>query len=345
MSSIPVDRRPRLTVSRHDGRSPAVVVRRRALGARSPTLVSAGLTLMAVGLALFVSPAPAQDATHEPRPALDATDRVRSLVKLEFPILDIVAPSPRGRFIAALQTRPRPVIWVVPTDGGEPFAFRESWSAYRPRWARSGQRIGFIAAGGPPRVWTVEVDTATGRAIDPPRLLIRTVASVFAFSGDGERVALVPTASVAAGAAEIRVVRWESRAERVVVRDEGLIYWLDWSPDDAAIYYGLAPVAADSAHRIRRVPIHSGRPTTLADVGEFLGLAPDGRYLLYRPGDVGADADTTVVEVADTGGEPLRRIVVPPGTAPRWGPTSSSLLVVRSETERSEILEIPVDLP
>jgi hypothetical protein len=265
----------------------------------------------------------------------------RLVAKLAVPIHPTAAPSPDGRLYAVLQTRPDPILWIVPGDGGAPFAFRKMWAAYKPRWSPSGGRIGFIAAVGPPRIWTVEVDPASGRPIDPPRLLIRTAANAFAFSPNGERIALVPSRSTAAGASEIRIVHWESRKARTLLREDGVIYRVDWAPDGATLYYGLAPSApsADSAHRVRRVRVAGGAPQTVRRTGEFLGLSPDGDYLLYRP--AAALEGENVVEIARVDGGTIARVVLEPGTQTvGWAAAAGALLQVRPAGNGYEIRQL-----
>jgi len=260
---------------------------------------------------------------------------------LDIPIHQTVAPSPDGRFFAALQTRPDPVLWIVPTDGGEPFALRKAWATYYPRWAPSGNRIGFIAAIGPTRIWTVEVDPESGRPIDPPRMLIRTNTNAFAFSPDGDRIALVDSRSTAAGRSEIHIVDWESRKFRVLLRGDGAIYRLDWSPDGESIYYGIIPNDSTGPvnHRIVRANTKSGATSLVLDVGDFLGLSLDGSQLAYRPvGDGTADAN--IVELASTDGEVSMRLAIPAGPAPRWSAGPGSFFQTRIVGDTTEIWEI-----
>jgi hypothetical protein len=271
----------------------------------------------------------------------------RALVALDVPIDRDVAPSPNGEFIAVLQTRPDPVLWFVPTDGSPPFPLRKMWAAYRPRWSPSGARIGFIAAIGPPRVWTVEIDPETGRPIDPPRLLIRTPANAFAFSPDGERIALVSSRSTAAGASTIQLVDWETRRVRTLRREDGAVYRIDWSPDGAFLYYGLVPAEGGPAHRIVRARVADGAAVAVLAVGEFLGLSPDGAYLMYRPAGPNpcglVYGACQIVELATAAGEPVVRLALPAGAAPRWGARSSTLLQVRPGPTGDAIwaIEIP----
>jgi hypothetical protein len=247
---------------------------------------------------------------------------------IDVPIDPTVAPSPDGRFVAVLQTRPQPLVWIVPTDGGKPFAYRKTWSATKLRWSRSGNRIGFIADGGPPRIWTIEVDPATGRAMDPPRMLYRDAVNAYTFSPDGEWVAYVPRRTTAAGASEIHIVEWESRKVRVVLREDGMIYHLDWSPDGEYLYYGVMPATTDEdpAHRVRRARVRDGRSANVLTAGEFLGLSADGLYLLCRPAGWSSE-DGNIVELAGIDGRRIMRIEVAPGPAPRWGAVGPGAIV------------------
>jgi hypothetical protein len=262
---------------------------------------------------------------------------------IDVPIDPTVAPSPDGRFVAVLQTRPQPVLWIVPTDGGKPFAYRKTWSATKPRWSRSGNRIGFIADGGPPRIWTIEVDPGTGRPMDPPRMLYRDAVNAYAFSPDGEWIAYVPRRTTAAGASEIHIVEWESRKVRAVLREDGLIYHLDWSPDGESVYYGVTPGTAEKgpAHRVRRARLRDGRAATVLSASEFLGLSADGLYLLCRPPGWSRE-DGNIVELAGVDGRRVMRIEVEPGPAPRWGATGpGSIVQVLPSEEGNAIWTIP----
>ena len=292
-------------------------------------------------LPLSAYPARAQSSDSDPAtPTTVVAHTVRTVASLPLPIDNMAAVSPDGRHYLALQTRPDPIIWILPVPG-EPFSFRQSWAAFKPRWAASGSRIGFIASIGPPRIWTVEVDSTSSRPIDPPRMLIRTSANAFAFSPDGTKIALVSSRSTAAGASEIRIVDWKSRSDRRRLREDGVIYWLDWSRDGASIYYGLAPNSTSdgATHEVRRVPVGRGKTISVRRVGEFLGLAPDGTRILYRPLEFGGGEDNVFEVAGVVGGEPLR-FELPPGPAPRWGASASSLVLVRRGDASSEILEI-----
>ncbi|UCF20062.1 MAG: hypothetical protein JSU87_01225 [Gemmatimonadota bacterium] len=283
-------------------------------------------------------PLAAQVETADPAVAANNAPAGRRIATLDMPISPTISPSPDGRFLAVMQTRPDPVLWIVPTDGGEPFAFRKMWAAYKPRWAASGNRIGFIAVIGPPRVWTIEMETSSGRPLDPPRLLYRTPVNAFAFSPDAASIALVPRETTAAGASEVHVVNWETRSVGVLLRERGVIYQLDWSADGRWIYYGLAPaLPADTADSLKRVDIFNGSTETVLQVGEYLGLSADGGTLLYRP--VGA-GDGRTVETASLDGAHLSTFRLPNGSTPTWGP-SATLLQVRTNPAGDEIWAIP----
>lgn len=329
---------------------------------RPTRCIPARLAPFILPIALFPGHLRAQSPTDGSPLSRSATATGHAIARLAVPIHDVVSPAPNGHLLAALQTRPRPILWIVPDDR-QPFAFREWWAAYLPRWAPSGNRIGFLSAGGDPRVWTVEVDTATGRPVAPPRLLIRTVTSAFTFDPEGRQVALVPARTTAQGIGEIRLVEWASRRERALVREPGLIYWLDWSPDGKWIYYGRAPAdeRGRAGHEVRRVRVADGTTATvLKGVGAFLGLSPDGRLLLCRPleadtedgatqGDAsdgtmagGASSPGSGVEVARLDGQVVARLRLPAGGTPRWAATSDALLQVRSSDDGDEIWTIPL---
>lgn len=251
--------------------------------------------------------------------ARPATTTSRKVAALGVALDPSATPSPDGRFIAALQTRPQPILWIVPAEAGEPFAFREMWAAYKPRWSPSGDRLGFVAAVGPPRVWTIEIDPESGHPTDPPRLLIRTFAHDFAFSPDGERIALVAQRASAAGASQIDVVVWDSRASRTLLREGGVIHRVDWSPDGRWIYYGLYTGAdGEGAFRVMRVPAAGGRPEIVAR-GEFLGQSTDEGYLLLRPEEPTGDRqDTATVAKAE------ESPATPEGAVNVEGPTATA---------------------
>jgi hypothetical protein len=261
------------------------------------------------------------------------------VAEIDVPIDPTVAPSPDGRFVAVLQTRPQPVLWIVPTDGGKAFAYRKTWAASKPRWSRSGDRIGFIADGGPPRIWTIEVDPATGQPMDPPRMLYRDAVNAYAFSPDGEWVAYVPRRTTAAGASEIHIVEWEGRKVHVVLREDGLIYHLDWSPDGESVYYGVTPATAEEgpAHRVRRARLRDGRAATVLSAGEFLGISADGLYLLCRPAGWSYE-DGNIVELAGVDGQRVMRIEVEPGPAPRWGAVGPGSIVQVLPSEKGNAI-------
>ena len=306
------------------------------------------LTLAGPLVVAMTGVAAAQDpAVDEPVVAVAAA--AHRVASVGIPIHPRVAPSPDGSRFAVVQVRPRPVLWIVPAGGDEPLQFRELWAAYHPRWSADGGRIGFIAAIGPPRIWTIDVDSISGRPLAPPRLLIRTAANAFALSPDGDRIALVAARSSAAGASEVHIVDWESRRYRVVLRADGIIYRLDWAPDGVFLFYGLLRENAEGENLIVKAPVAGGARTTLREAGEFLGLSPDGARLLYRPHVDPQDdpqAARHLIEVAPPDGGAAIRIRLPADAGPpQWSSTSESLLVVRSGSQGDSIWEIPLPPP
>jgi hypothetical protein len=287
----------------------------------------AALTAL-LATALAASPLVAQQSQLEDAATKRIAPEPELVARIDVAIHPTVAPSPDSRFYAAIQTRPDPVLWIVPTDRSDPFAFRKMWAAYHARWSPSGNRIGFIAAIGPPRVWTVEVDPASGRAMDPPRLLIRTGANAFAFSPDGARIALVASRSTAAA---------------VLLRERGMIYRLDWSPDGRSIYYGLDASSTNGAsHEVKQVCLATGSAKAVRAVGEYVGLSLDGKALLARPveGDQGGD---NLVEVVALEEGLVTTIELPPGLrSVGWAASSAALVLVAPADDTDGIWEIPI---
>jgi Tol biopolymer transport system component len=174
-------------------------------------------------------------------------------------------------------------------------------------------------------------------------MLIRTDANAFAFAPDGGRIALVVARSTARGASEIRIVDWESRRERVLLRERGVIDRLDWSADGKLIFYGLLShtPGGDAVTSVRCVPAAGGAAETVLERVVYLGLAPDGSYLLYRRLD--DDAATTVVQAMPLTDGPSLRIELPAGfDAPVWSSSATGLLQVRYSAGGAEIWEIPL---
>lgn len=303
---------------------------------------TSGLTaaLLAMAASPAMAQAPPADTTLKPPAPLPMR-----IVEIAAPIHPTVAPSPDGRMFAAIQPRPDPILWIIPADGSEPYAFRKMWAAYYPRWSPSGDRVGFIAAIGPPRVWTVELDPATGRPMDPPRLLIYIEANAFAFSPDGARIALVGARSTAAGASEIHVIDWETRRNRVLLRERGAVYRMDWAPDGRSIYYGLVPDAPspDAPDQVKTVSLASGATTTVHAGGEFLGLSPNGELLLQRlvqDDDAGSE---NLVEVISLNDGSVKRIRLPSGVrSVVWAANSDALVFVVPAGDGDEIQQISV---
>lgn len=313
---------------------------------RRTAVLVPGLLLLATSSAVAQAP-PLPDTTGMPPVDSALTPLAPPPVPIAHvaaPIHPTVAPAPDARMFAAIQTRPDPILWIVPADGSEPYAFRKMWAAYYPRWSPSGDRVGFIAAIGPPRVWTVEIDPATGRPMDPPRLLIYIEANAFAFSPDGARLALVGARSTAAGASEIHIIDWETRKSRVLLRERGSIYRLDWAPDARSIYYGLMPAAPsrDAPHQVKTVAVASGRTRAVRAGGEFLGLSPNGELLLQRVAAEDADSEN-LVEVVALNDDPLTRIRLPDGVrSVVWAASSDALILVAPVDDADGIWQIPI---
>ena len=77
------------------------------------------LSVVPAGLA---AQTPAEKAAIRP---IAVEHTMRRIVHLDAPIDNLVAAAPSGHIYLALQTRPDPLIWVLPVRG-EPFTFRKN---------------------------------------------------------------------------------------------------------------------------------------------------------------------------------------------------------------------------
>ena len=129
-------------------------------------------------------------------------------------------------------------------------------------------------------VWTVGIDTATGRLTEAPRRVSINPGLNPSISPDGKEISFI---RYGAGGYRIVTIPVRGGEERVVVARPGRIFTHGWSNDGKWIYYSHTPQGARP--RIERVIAGGGQPDSLvAAYGAFLGFSRDGQYRALRIG-------------------------------------------------------------
>ena len=79
------------------------------------------------------------------------------------------------------------------------------------------------------------------------------------------------------------------------------------------------------------------------DVGEYLGLSPDGRLILHRPVDADPE-EREVLAITSIERQPIARVRIPAGPAPYWGAGPESLVQVQPGDSTDAVWVIPTCL-
>jgi Tol biopolymer transport system component len=190
----------------------------------------------------------------------------------------------------------------------------------------SGRRLVFVATGesnSVAHVWSVDLDTLTGKPVSAPHRVSIVPAEAARISDDGRWIAFVTSSAPGA--------RPETRKLLVMPSDGGDERTLDsvgriqtpmWTPDGKSIYYirgrGKGPALA-------RISTAGGRPDSLAPAVAVIGISPDGQRVAYYPPTSG---DRAPLRIADLQGRTV-------GTLPTGG---SDLVVAWSRSDPAAIL-------
>jgi Tol biopolymer transport system component len=183
----------------------------------------------------------------------------------------------------------------------------------------SGRRLAFLASGEPnepAHVWSVDLDSMTGKPVSTPHRVSIAPAAAMSISDDGRWIAFVtPNVAESGAPAKRQLVTMPSDGGDERVLDTAMnIQSPRWSPDGKIIYYirgrghgpGLARIAASG-----------GEPDSLTPAMSLLGVSADGQSIAYYPysGD-----NRPIVSFADPHGKVIATVA---GSTHDWFLTSS----------------------
>lgn len=227
-------------------------------------------------------------------------------------------------------------IYVVDPRGSSPTLVYNA-SASDITVSPRGTLLAFVRYDAEPSIWTLAIDSATGRATGQARRVSIRSGRAPAFSPDSRYIAfsVLPANDTLVGARVVRVPAGGG-PEEVISREPGYAQSLRWSPDGRWIYYRHGVATASRRKRtLRRVAASGGSAQVLGSVGEFIGLSPDGSRLAYITNmQFHRDTVKTIV-IADAHGTEVQRFqLVGSGQPIAWG-ADGELLVLQPKTRRS----------
>ena len=210
----------------------------------------------------------------------------------------VVFGSSRG--IKVLDRRTRTVTPIIDSS----VAVTPSWFGGSVSLSASGQRLVFFGADETRRksfVWSVDLDTMTGKPVSAPHRLSLMPATEASISEDGRSIALVSATAPGPTAVRKLLVIPSAGGDERMLDSAPRIQTPRWTPDGKSIYYirgrGNGPALA-------RISASGGQPDSLAPAAGLVGVSPDGRRVAYYP--QGA-LDPIAVIVADLQGRSLGR--------------------------------------
>jgi len=233
--------------------------------------------------------------------------------------------SPNGRYFVVDGGPDGGWVRVVRADGSRIASIEHAWGA---AVTRRVDRLAFTRAAESSRdadngkwpevyVWTVSIDTLSGRPAGGPRRVSIHPGGYPAFSPDGRTISYIRHD---ADGGRIVAIPRSGGDERVIVQRPGRIFSQGWSPDGKWIYYRHDPPNAVS--RLERVAVAGGQPDSVtASAGEFLGFSRDGRYFSTT------ERRRETIAVFRANGEEVGTVRVD-GVRPTWSAMSPTRLIV-----------------
>jgi len=242
--------------------------------------------------------------------AQNASSPIRKVAELDSTDIWGIAEPTSGRFVVfggmrgikVLDRRTRMVTPIIDST----IAVTPSWFGGSVSLSASGQRLIFFGADETrrkPFVWSVDLDTMTGKPVTAPHRVSLMPASEASISDDGRSIAVVTGTDPQPGTPgmhKLLIIPSAGGDERVL-DSAPRIQSPRWTPDGKSIYYvrgrGNGPALA-------RVSASGGRVDSLAPAAGLVGVSPDGRRVAYYPQGVG---DPVAVIVADIQGRRIGR--------------------------------------
>jgi len=174
----------------------------------------------------------------------------------------------------------------------------------------SGRRLAFLATGDSKdsaHVWTVDLDTTTGKPVGAPHRVSIMPAEGLSITNDGRWIALVSSNPSIPNPQRVRrlmVIPSDGGPERLL-DSAGRVQMPRWTPDGKTIYYirgrGNGPA-------LTRIAAAGGKPDSLASAAAVFGVSADGRFVAYEPPTVSYRAP---LRVADLQGRDIASISLP----------------------------------
>lgn len=225
--------------------------------------------------------------------------------------------SPDGRWIAYIQGRSKPELWVMDATGSSRRRVTSEAAQYAeyPTWAPDSLRLAYIGPGYGP--WTINLDgTEATPLTDGP------IGAPF-WSPDGTRIAFPrPTQPGPYSYWDIFVLELATGTEQRLTNTNGDDGWPTWSPDGSKIAFSSGRNGHHYRDQVYMMNADGSGQTAITDNNYSnvqASWSPDGRRVIFTKQPVGSHGgDIWTIDI-HTGAE--QRVTSTPGVrklAPQW---------------------------
>ena len=251
-----------------------------------------------------------------------------------------------GRFVAFVSTNG---IKILDRRSGAVTRIVDSSAVATPSWgggslslSASGQRLVFFGPDDARRktyVWSVDLDTLTGKPVSAPHRVSVMPAVEATISDDGRSIVIVTDDRPSSGPPMRRLLVIPSGGgDERMLDSAGRIQSPRWTPDGKTIFYirgrGNGPA-------LTRVSASGGQPDSLAPATGVVGVSPDGQRVAYYPP---TNLDPVAVDIADLQGRRLGRARVLENDFYRmWSRTRPATLLGSRDVEPKTIETLSID--
>ena len=249
--------------------------------------------------------------------------------------------SPDGRWAAFVRTVPvleaeksehRGHIWLVSTDGGEPFQLTNGLNGdSNPQWSPDSTRLAFVSkrGDGETQIWLISIAGGEAKQLTHSK----NGASSPQWSSDGKRIAFLKTEQDS----DTDEKRKQAKDDRVIMGIDDFKQQHLWAievetvDDEPELLFSLPEEGADE-----HVSVDKSQRLTMGDfhVSEP-HWSPDGRQIVFVSTPSPKADDTMfngVIHVVDTGTRDIRKLTTHTGgeSAPRWSPDGEQIAYLHS---------------